>query len=142
MSFGNGLFFNGTGTGVVSLIQSLTAAEIKTLATSPIDLSALYPATAGKYWRIVECDIQYIDGSAPFTNTIETSTNGATQTQYSYDLSLLFGGGDVLFGLTDRRAVGVSVYKANKNLQITASGDSITGDGSATIYISAELVTY
>lgn len=125
----------------VSTIVILSAADIQTLNSVPIDLSATYPATAGAYWRIVNCDIAYVDGAVTFTNTIQASTNGAAQTQYSYDLSLLFGGGDALFSLTDRRAVGVSVYRANKPLQIDAAGDSATGDGSATIYITAELVT-
>ena len=140
--FGNGYFNTGSGSGsVVVLKQSLTAADIQSLFTVPIDLIAFFPLSIGKYWRIIECDVNYTPGAIAFTNIIQVWTNSAAQNQYNYDLATSalspnFG------SFVDRRPVTNStVYRVNKSLLITADADSATGDGTVDIYITAELVT-
>ena len=126
--------------GIKSVSQALTSAQIKTINSVPISLAATFPAVAGKYWRVIEADIDYIDGAAAFTNNLQVGATTTVEEQFTVDLAAIFGS-NVFGAMTDRRVTAQSVYAVNDSLHIHGSSDSATGDGSATLYITAQLVT-
>ena len=126
-----------SGQYTISAKVSLSAAQIKTLNSIPIDIPE-YPAVAGKYWRVNTFDVWFTANTTPFTNaSLVRSASGARQWD---DGGVLSGGVDSITTGTDERLI-TPCYAANSKLQIYSPSDSVVGDGTIIYYITAQLIT-
>tara|TARA_B110000285_G_scaffold54254_1_gene61776 strand:+ start:19 stop:594 length:576 start_codon:yes stop_codon:yes gene_type:complete len=125
-------------TGLISTKISLTAAQIKSLGTTPID--AIAAPGAGKYIRVSDCDGWLTWGSVAFDdNPITLTAVGAGDVQALDDYSLLAKTSTTnnRFGVYET----VDPYVENAKLQVTGTDSVLTGDSTVDIYISYEIIT-
>ena len=129
------------GTVPVNAIVTLTANQIANLFSSPIDIPE-YPAVAGKYWVITAWTaINFVANTTPFDNDIYIKTDGVANEQANTG-GVLTGGVDAFCALRPQGAASINSLAINKKLTISAgSDDTNNGDGTATLYISAFLIT-
>ncbi len=132
-----------TGTGLETLKVSLTAAQIKTGNSLPIEI--LPALTGGKIYGDFQGYARYNEGAEPFDAAtslaiIQTSNIG----NFPIENLLLFDGMDV-----DGISIGLpsiqnpAGYKLLENDSISAliDADSTTGDGTIDIYLSYRIIT-
>lgn len=121
--------------------KTLTASEIKTLNSTPIDLGVAAPG-AGKVIMPIHAFYYYTYASAAFDNN--TSLRLMHDTASSY---LMEDQTNVLQQTASRAVNMVNVVKnatqivANKKLYITSNADSVAGGGAITLYVTYQVVT-
>ena len=123
---------------VLSVKVSLTASQIKSLGTTPID--AIAAPGAGKYIRVTDCDGWLTWGSVAFDdNPITLTAVGAGDVQALDDYSLLAKTSTTnnRFGVYET----VDPYVENAKLQVTGTDSVLTGDSTVDIYISYQIIT-
>ncbi len=123
---------------ILSVKVSLTASQIKSLGTTPID--AIAAPGAGKYIRVTDCDGWLTWGSVAFDdNPITLTAVGAGDVQALDDYSLLAKTSTTnnRFGVYET----VDPYVENAKLQVTGTDSVLTGDSTVDLYISYQIIT-
>jgi len=129
------------GQEVHNLKVSLSAAQIKTANSVPIDIG-LAASGVGFYWRVTELDAFLNYGSVDFTSDIlcigsTLSASGLLASQFnigsSGDSFLTSNGSVAAKGYRD---VNINVYHENDTISIWADNDSAVGDSTIDCYIT------
>lgn len=129
--------------GVYRTKVSLSAAQIKSLNSSPIDLIAA--TGAGTYIRVNQVDLWLNWGTVAFdSNFIQIKTDGATNNQVSFGNSFISSTANTNATGLPNTHIGATtdIYLSNTKVVITSNADSVaTGDSTVDVYITYEIIT-
>lgn len=124
---------------IYSASLDLTAAQIKTLNTIPLEIVAA-PGT-NKAIEIISSSCKYTYGGTPFTSTNLTLVVDTAVSEQASDPGTILTGTANWFGrLTVVPASGTQLV-VNKSLKVKADADSAVGNSTATVYVLYRLIT-
>jgi hypothetical protein len=124
------------GQEVHNLKVSLSAAQIKTANSVPIDIG-LPASGAGFYWRVTELECKFNYGSVQFTSTqlgIGASTSAATMVQLKVT-DLTSNSSFFISGMKPTAILNNS-YVDNDTITLKTDADSAVGDSTIDCYIT------
>lgn len=126
---------------VISLKVSLSAAEIQTLNSVPIDIG-LPSSGVGYYWRVTEFEGKFNYGTVAFTSTTLSIAPSSLFFLYrQYQITFLdFGQSVFVGGFRPASALLNSAYLENDTISLKADADSAVGDSTIDCYISVQKV--
>lgn len=132
-------FITQTG-GLLSISVSLTAAQIKTAFSVPIDSGIPLPS-ATQAIEVVSGSTKYTFGTVAFDFGMITVFGLKTDTANDYQMNAptISGLTNSFAKLEEVNATDIQLV-VNKKLMITAYTDSATGDGTAIIYILYRII--
>ena len=126
---------------VLSVKVSLTASQIKSLGTIPVDVIAA--SGVGTYIKVTGLEFKQNYGTAPFANLTTIYLRSSSKTAanpmignfadvFTGTVSNIFGS----FGPDD-----LAEYVENEKVVIQSDADSATGDSTIDLYISYQIIT-
>jgi hypothetical protein len=129
------------GQEVHNLKVSLSAAQIKTANSVPIDIG-LAASGAGYYWRVTQCNLRLNFNSVAFTSgdvsIYSTSLIGIATQQLFFSSAMSLSANAFVNGIVEQ--TNGSVFSENDTISIWVDADSLVGDSTADCYISVQKV--
>jgi hypothetical protein len=117
----------------INLKVSLTAAQIKTANSVPIDIG-LPASGVGYYWRVTHSDINLTYGSVPFTSVLLLI--GINSTGAPYKESDKISSAANIFSTCETSYNIITNIAENDIISIWADADSLVGDSTIDCYIT------
>ena len=123
--------------GIFTKTITVTAAELKTLGTTPV---VLIPSVSGKFIRVESVLATMTYGSVAFdANAMTVITVGAGNEMATFASALISATTDQIY-LGQKGAFGADVILYETNVILDGTDSVATGDSDITFYISYELI--
>ena len=119
--------------GFTSFKITLTANQIKTGNTIPIDIPELSAPGAGYAWSIVMAELKYTFGTAPFTSATAFLITDTASIEQMVSGVVLNAQTNCFCKFLSTGSSDTAIVE-NKKVSIVTNADSATGNGSCIIY--------
>ncbi|HEX7412756.1 MAG TPA: hypothetical protein VF411_01835, partial [Bacteroidia bacterium] len=127
------------GTACTSFKLMLSANQIKTGNTTPIDIPELVAPGVGYAWSVVSAELHYSFNNAPFTSTTAFLTSDTASIEQMVSGVVLNSLSSSFSKFLSTGSSDVSMIE-NKKVSLVINADSTVGDGTAIVYGMARKV--